>query len=119
MPFFPDEDIWSAVRDGVIRSVDLDNEMQFNPAVRPESSTPFQQQSPPRVLHRSVSQPHIQPRRLARVPVVPLGDVNVSVLSAEILRMEFEVASLKRQLHTQDRLIKGFCGLYIGGKENS
>lgn len=112
VPFFPQGDIWSAVHDGVIRSVDIDSNMQFNPPLRPESQVAFQKQSPPR-LPRVASQSRLPQRR----PMAPIQDPNVQVLAAELRKVESEVASLRKHISTQDQLIRGFCQLHMQ-KEN-
>lgn len=112
VPFYPQCDIWSAVHDGVIRSVDVDSNMQFNPPVRGESQVGFQKQSPPKIP-RVPSQARLPQRK----PMAPIADPNVQVLAAELRKVESEVASLKKHITTQDQLIRGFCQLHMR-KEN-
>lgn len=112
VPFYPKGEIWSAVHDGVIRSVDVDSNKQFNPPLSPESQVAFQKQSPPQ-LPRVASQARLPQRR----PMVAIADPNVQVLAAELRKVESEVVSLKKHIKTQDQLIRGFCQLHVQ-KEN-
>ena len=132
VPFYPNGDIWAGVYDGVIHSVDIDGNMQFNP-LSPEATAtaaqaepaPFQRQSPPRILHRSKSNANLPfpPQASVRRPAAaaPLGrvDINVSVLADEIRKVEAENTSLLRQVKMQRRVIHGLCGIVAEcGKEN-
>ena len=107
VPFYPQGDIWNAVHDGVIRSVDVDGNKQFNPPPSPESQLAFQKQSPPR-LPRVSSHARLPQRR----PMAAISDPNVQVLAAELRRVECEAVSLKKHIKTQDQLIRGFCQLH-------
>lgn len=110
VPFYNDGAIWSAVHDGVIRSVDIDDNMQFNPAPRVESQVAFQMQRKPS-LPRSPSHARLPMRK-------PLEDANVRVLAAELYKAETEIAALRKHVHTQNQVIDGLCKLRVG-KENA
>ena len=119
VPFYPQGDIWNAVHDGVIRSVDVDGNKQFNPPPSPESQLAFQKQSPPRLPRVSSHARLPQRRRVSsharlpqRRPMAAISDPNVQVLAAELRRVECEAVSLKKHIKTQDQLIRGFCQLH-------
>ena len=123
VPFYPQSDIWSGVRDEIICSVDVDGNMQFNPrniARSPETRYVL----PPRALPYQVQRPADAPPPVAAVPRrEPLKrcDTNIVVLGNEISRLEGENKALRHQAAAQEIVIRGFCKLHVatqGHKEN-
>ena len=116
VPFYAESEIWSAVHDGVITSVDVDHNMQFNPPARAESRVEqackvgFQLQRKP-VMHKAASRAVLPKHK-------PLEDATVRVLTAELRKAESEIAALRKHLSTQNQVIDGLCKLHVG-KENA
>ena len=129
MPRFPGYDVWSAVVDGVIVSLDVDENMQFSPyqaraRVQQQRPLPYQQQLPP--LVHSESMPYVAPPprppqpprptapRPALAPVDPnllaLGK-DISSLEAENDRLKHENTALKRVCNVQRLCVKQLAEL--------
>lgn len=104
VPFFPRGDVWEGVAGGIVTSVDINENMQFDPVTSP----PFRVQNLP-VIPRVASNPRL-PVRAALVPI----DANVKTLAREIKSMEKENAVLRKHIKMQDDLINGFCRMRLG-----
>ena len=130
VPFFNNGDVWSAVQEGIISSLDLDENLQFDPTKAaamkqgtvgmhvqemvakmmetqrqtpaPQPPTPFQLQKSP--THHSI-------RMMA--PAVPSEDINLRLMAAELRKMESENRRLREHIKAQDNLIRSFCILHM------
>ena len=101
------------MRDKVICSVDVDDNMQFNPKelafspnqhyLLPRRPLPYQRQIPAKVMSR-------EPLRS--------NNVNVCVLGKEISRLEIENKTLRKQTAAQEKVIRGFCKLHVFKDKN-
>ena len=89
VPWFPEYDVWSAVVDGVVRSMDVDDNLQFSPYKA--RALPYQRQ------HLVFSGPPAQPPGPpAPQPALP-SDANLLALGKDIAALEAENAALKRE----------------------
>ena len=104
VPRYEDDNLWDAVRDGVIVSSDLDERMMPKTPL-PKTPLPYQRQE------RPFSSPNLPPPAPKKPPKPPLGDItNVGA--------QQEIALLKRHLKLQTDVIVGMCRLRAFEAEN-
>lgn len=123
VPFYPKSDIWQGVRDRIISSADVDDNMQFDPpdiacladvpSLTTPSVLPYHRQKSPK-LHKFTSVP---PQRNPLKGV----DTNVAVLALgkDIRSLENENNALRKQVIAQETIIRGFCKLYVNKENNT
>lgn len=130
VPFFGNCEVWSAVQEGIISSLDLDENLQFDPTkaaamkqgtvgshvqemvakmMETQRQTPAPPPPPPFQLQKSPT--HHSLRMMA--PAVPSEDINFLILKAEIRKMESENRRLREHIRAQDSVINGFCALHV------
>jgi len=112
VPRYDDDNLWDAVRDGVIVSSDLDDRM------RPKTPLPpFQRQerpfSSPNVPILDPPPPVPPPKPPPKPPRPPLGEIT------NVTPDETEVEMLKKHLKLQASVINGLCRLRAFEAENA
>ena len=117
-------ELWAAVHEGVVYSVDLNDRLQFSPVIASVVSSgplapppgaallPFQRQLPPQLPPPPAGGGGGGRRR------VPRREVALNALATELKDLEDENDALKRRVALQDRVIVGFCELHVYNREN-
>jgi len=102
VPRYDDDNLWDAVRDGVIVSSDLDDRMMPKTPL-----PPFQRQE------RPFSSPPPPPPPPPKPPRPPLGNVT------NVAPGQTEVEMLKKHIRLQAHVINGLCRLRAFEAENA
>ena len=121
VPFFGNCEVWKAVQEGVISSLDLDENMQFDPTKAAaldhgtweetqRQQAPAPQPAPPFQLQKS---PTHHPLRMMAPAFVPSDDIHLRLMEDELRKMESENRRLRERIRAQDNLIRSFCLLQM------